>query len=99
MVRVEIDERKVDLREASESWIRQQILARREDGQPVCVRVCIETGGVNITLSTGSCPERPGARREATLQERRFFELWNCAGLGEREFNVEELLSFLRPLL
>ena len=48
--------------EVSESWITQQIVRRRDDGERPCVRVGITTPAVNMGLVTPGCAVGGGSR-------------------------------------
>ena len=85
-----------DLCGFSESWLAQHVDRRRKEGQPVCVTVRIQTSGVSVTLATGDCPRGGGGGRPPNDREREIFEQWNAKGLNSTDFNLGNLMSFLK---
>lgn len=96
MSTIQIGSETQDLCGFSESWVTRQITRRRKEGQPVCVTVHIQTSGVVVTLGTGDCPRGGGASRPPTDKEREIYEEWNAKGLNSADFNLGNLMSFLR---
>jgi len=98
MIRVRIgdSERKFD--EASPQWINEQINRRRADGHPVCVRVLINIGTVNLALATGDCPGGGGGDRPPNDQEKALLETWERLHLHTSDFTGGNLVAFLRQL-
>ena len=86
------------LEEADESWINQQINRRRDEGQPVCVRVTITTTSLNLTLTTPGCAGTGGGGRAPNQREQQVFELWQKRGLNTADFSGGNLVAFLKQL-
>ena len=86
-----------DRSEIDEAWINQQINRRQADGRTICVKVHIETHGVNVSLGTPKCPMGP-VRREANPQEREIIDLWDKCGLSREDFTGGNLVAFLKQL-
>lgn len=95
MIRVQIgsDERVDDA--ATEEWINQQLGRRRDAGEPVCVRVLINTSSLNIALATVGCAGGGGGRPPHP-EEREIIELWRKRGLSEPEFHGGNLVAFVK---
>lgn len=83
--------------DASESWINEQINRRRADGQNVCVEVSINTGGLNLRLTTAACGGGGGGR-PPNGNERAVIDLWNRRGLNTNDFTGGSLVAFLKQL-
>lgn len=97
MITVEIGESKRDLEDASPDWINQQINRRRRDSSPVCVRVCVKCGDIDLVTSTPACP-RGGGGRKATERELKVFELWEKRGLHRENLSGGNLVAFLQQI-
>lgn len=78
-----------------ERWIAQQIRKRREDSQPICIKMTINIGDVNIVLATPAC-SGGAVGRQPNNKERRLFDLWKERGLKGEKINAGMLISFLR---
>lgn len=98
MIRVQIGENERKLDEASPQWINEQINRRRADGNPVCVRVLIDTGAVNLALATGDCPGGGGGGRPPNDQEKEILQTWEKLHLNSSDFTGGNLIAFLRQL-
>ena len=96
MVTVRIGSSERELRYADETWIKQQINGLLSDGKPVCIRIFIKYGSVNVSLSTKDCQDCKGASRPPNVQEKRIFELWSNLGLDKSTFRTSDLIAFLR---
>ena len=97
MITVKIGTEARDYESADAQWIVQQIRGLERDGLPVCVRVKIEEGSINMTLSTRACGGGGGAW-QPNAQEQRVIDLWIKHHLDKPEINVGALVSFLREL-
>ena len=97
MIKVRIGETERDLEESDERWINQQINRRRDDGHDVCVRVVIEKGDINMTLSTPNCSHGSGYFHPND-KERLVIDLWEKRGLNKKNFSGGNLISFLKQL-
>ena len=96
MVKIKIGSEERNREDADPSWINQQINRRRKDG-PVCVRVTINDGAINMVLLSGDCP-RSGGGRQASPQEREIFDLWDKHRLNEADFPSGQLVAFIKQL-
>ena len=84
------------LNEIDENWINQQINGLRKDGYPACVRISINEGPVNLTLTTADCPPSGGGGRQPTSIEAKVFDLWNELGLNGDDFQGGKFVAFLK---
>lgn len=98
MVRVQIGENERKLDEASPQWINEQINRRRADGNPICVRVLIDTPSVNLALATADCPGGGGGSRPPNGQEKEVLDVWEKLHLNSSDFTGGNLIAFLRQL-
>ena len=98
MVSIRIGNEQRNLDEIDESWINQQINRRRAAGQTVCVQVTVNSGNLNLTLSTPTCAGIGGGGRAPNLDEREVFDLWAKLGLNDARFTGGELVAFLKQL-
>jgi hypothetical protein len=81
-----------------ENWINQQINGLRGDKHPVCVRVSINEGPLNMTLITANCPSGGGGGRLPNSEEEKAFELWEKLGLKRDGFNPHNLVAFFKQV-
>lgn len=81
-----------------ESWVNQQINGLRGDKHPVCVRVSIHEGPLNITLATANCQSAGGGGRLPNSEEEQAFELWKKLGLKRDGFDVHNLVAFFKQV-
>ena len=98
MIKIRIGNDEIELANADENWINQQINQRRADGQTVCVRVIINEGDLNIVLSTPTCGASGGGSRPPRPREKEVFNLWNQRGLNDTNFTGGKLVAFLKQL-
>lgn len=95
-IKIGTDERSLET--ADESWINHQINRRRQDGDSPCVRVHIEENGLNVILSTASCPVGNGGGRPPNAKEKEVFDLWDRLHLNSSEFTGGNLVAFVKQL-
>lgn len=95
---VTIGEQQRSLQEVTAEWINQQIQRRRADGRPVCARVSIQQGGLNMALSTPNCGNAGGGGRLPNSNEKEVFRLWADRGLDDPHFSGGNLVAFLAQL-
>ena len=81
-----------------ESWINRQISGLRGDHHPVCVRVTVKEGPLNMTLATADCAASGGGSRLPNAQEAQAFELWEKLGLNKPGFSGGNLVAFFKQL-
>lgn len=98
MIKIRIENEERLLAEADEQWINQQINQRRAAGQPVCVRVIIKEGDVDMVLSTPTCGASGPGGRAARPRESSVFDLWDRRGLNETAFTGGNLVAFLKQI-
>ena len=80
-----------------ESWINRQVGGRRADGEQVCVRIRIMTGGMDLTLASAGCGGGGGGRN-LSAEERRLVDLWVDRGLSRADFTGGSVVAFLHQL-
>jgi hypothetical protein len=90
------DFRSVD--EVEESWLNRQISGLRDDHHPVCVRVTVNEGPLNMSLTTADCSASDGGSRPPNATEAQAFELWRKLGLDKSEFSGGNLVAFFKQL-
>lgn len=98
MIKVYIDGNDRVLDQVTQSWLRESIERRRTAGENVCVRVSIQSGGLNLTLGTPACASAGGGGRPPTPQEQKIFDLWAKRGLNSDDFIVGQLSAFLSEI-
>lgn len=98
MVTIRIGGTQRTLDEHYESWINQQIVARRQAGEPVCVVVSIEEDGLRMHLSTPGCGNGSVGGRPPNRQESAVLSLWQRHGLNADTFSGGDLIAFLKQL-
>lgn len=98
MIKVRIGESERELSNATPQWINEQIDRRRKDGVSVCVRVLINTGSMNLALSTPSCGGGGGGGRPPNPEERQFLSLWEKLHLNTPDFSGGNLVAFLKQI-
>jgi hypothetical protein len=95
MVRVTVTGIERDIGEVSVPWLREHIEGARAKGIPVCVRVTIKSGDIDMVLSTPGCPAELGGGRPARPKEQELFDLWAKHRLNTDSFPVGQLNAFL----
>lgn len=99
MIKVYIDGSDRTLDQVTQSWLRDEIESRRKAGENVCVRVSIQSGSLNLTLSTPPCAAGGGGSgRAPTPQEQQIFDLWAKRGMNRNDFIVGQLSAFLSEI-
>lgn len=82
-----------------ENWINQEINGLKRDGKPVCVRVTLHEGDVNIILTTANCVGNgPGGVRTLTKSEEDAFDLWEKLGLKNGEVSGGKVVAFFKQV-
>jgi hypothetical protein len=82
-----------------ESWINRQISGLRGDHHPVCVRVTVNEGPLNLMLTTPDCAgSGGGGGRPPNAKEAETFALWERVGLNKSEFSGGNLVAFFKQL-
>ena len=98
MIRVSVNGAERDNREVTVPWLREHIEPMRNQGLPVCVKVTIESGEIDMILSTPSCASLGSGNRPPRPKEKEIFELWDKRGLNSDNFNVGQLNAFLNQI-
>lgn len=81
MISIRIGDQEREFESADENWVTQQINRRRADGLPVCVKVTVRIGDLNLVLTTPNCSSAGSGGRAPTAHEQEIFDLWNQLGL------------------
>lgn len=97
MIEVQIGSEKRGIKDASPSWIREQLDRRRREGDRVCVQVFIDKPSLHMRLTTPDCPSTGGGR-PPTAQEQKIFDLWKKRRLDNPDFTSGNLIAFLRQI-
>lgn len=84
--------------DVEESWINRQVSGLRGDDHPVCVRVTVNEGLLNLTLATADCAGVGGGGRPPNAEEAEAFALWERLGLNKSEFSGGNLVAFFKQL-
>jgi hypothetical protein len=98
MIRVSVGETDRDIRDVNVPWLRERIEDMRRKGVPVCVRVTIKSGDLDMILSTLGCPASSGGNRPPRPKEKEVFDLWEKRGLNLDDFNIGQLNAFLSEI-
>lgn len=97
MIRVQIGTFDYDLKDISEDELIKQIKGRRDDGVPLCIKVTIKSGNLNLVLTTPDCQGGNGGR-PPTVQEKDLFDLWGKMKLDTNDFAPGNLMGFLKQV-
>jgi hypothetical protein len=97
MVTIRIGNDSRRLEDADESWITQQIVNRQREGLPVCVEVMINTGTLNVRLSTPACGGGSGGRAPRP-DEAAIIDLWSKHKLNLTDFSGGSVIAFIKQL-
>lgn len=98
MIRVIIGDSERELTNVSERWINEQIIRRKRDSLPICTRVILNKDQLNMSLSTGSCPQSATRGRAPNRYEKEVLDLWEKKGLNDTDVTGGKLISFLKQL-
>lgn len=98
MTTVSIGGDKRSLADAPIPWIRDAVRALESRGLEVCAEVSIQSGAINITLSTPACAHAGSPGFQPNNEEQRIVDLWRKRGLSEVGWNVGELIAFLNEI-
>ena len=99
MIKVQIGTSGERTLEASPQWINEQINRRRDNDQPICVRVHIDVPPVNIVLATSGCAGGGGGGRTPNQREQHIFDLLSRHRLNQTDFAGGNLIAFLRQIV
>jgi hypothetical protein len=84
-----------DLQNASAGWIREHVEAVRSRGIPVCVKVRLQSGPIDVALATPVCSGSGGGWRTPNREEHEIIELWEKRGLNRNDFDLGQLIAFV----
>lgn len=87
-----------DLVDADPQWINHAIVARRRDGQDICVIFDLDGDLLKLILRA---PRRAGGRgvdRSLSHREREVLELWAKLGLNDPDFAPGNVVAFVQQV-
>lgn len=99
MVYVSIGNENRDLRDVASAWLRSATQRLRHSGSPLCVKISITSGAIDMILATCDCPTgdaeevRPFRGEEITI-----FRDWQAKRLDTTDFSEGDLEDFLKRL-
>lgn len=91
---VSVNEETREIESWSEGDLIQAIHRRQRANEPLCIRVHIEQGCANVSLSTPMCQRGVGGRAPNEC-ESRLLTLWDSLGLNTRNFKGNDVVRFL----
>jgi len=97
MIRITIGNDDRDVRDVTFPWLRSAVEQLRQSGSPVCVKVSIAVGEIDMILATRDCPAGEGGR-PFRGDERKIFELWKARKLDTDQFTARDLEEFLTAI-
>jgi hypothetical protein len=85
---------------APKSWIKQQILDRKKNGDNICVRFSIDIEGLKLDLITGQCGSSGGngGLNRFNSDQLRLIELWRRHITNNNEVDPGEIIAFQNQL-
>jgi hypothetical protein len=98
MTTVSIGDFEADLAHATAGWIRDHVRALRSRGMPVCVQVAIQSGPIDIVLSTPACGSSRPSSWEPNTEEQKIVDLWRKRGLSANDFEIGQLIAFTNEI-
>ncbi|MEY2508576.1 MAG: hypothetical protein QOH01_2905 [Verrucomicrobiota bacterium] len=99
MVHVSIAGEDRDLRDASSAWLRAAVEKRRHSDSPICIKVSILSGVIDMLLATKDCPAiKSDDFRPFRGEEIRIFHDWQTNRLDTDNFSISDLEAFLISL-
>ena len=102
MVNVQVGGLEKDWHDVDQHWLCNLIRGLREAGQSDCVRVRIQDGEVDLSLTTPGCDTGRVGGRALRGREPKIVELWRKLHLDQAGFscgNVNAFMAQLRRLL
>lgn len=84
------------INEIDENWISRQIVGLKDNQLPLCIRVSIHEGSVNLLLATQDCADSGGGSRLPNREESKVFELWREMKLDGEDFNPGKFIAFFK---
>lgn len=95
MIKIVINEQSREWDNSLAGWVNGTIKELERDGTPICVKVSIEYGDINLGLSAGSCPGGTSGGRPLNSHELELVKFWNEVGVDESPLNGGKIVSFL----
>jgi hypothetical protein len=83
------------LRDANAAWIDRQFAESARSGRVPCVRVAIDTSGLNMVLQTPTCGSGGVGGRPPNVDERKVLDLWSIEGLNSPSFTPRAVADFV----
>jgi hypothetical protein len=87
-----------DISPLDTGWLRDRIRELRSRKMAVCVKIRINSPPVDILLKTPGCPSAPSQTRRSRPEEDRLFDLWERKGMNREDFEIDQLISFVREI-
>lgn len=88
MIKVIINEQDRIWDSSQAGWLNGTIKELQKAGEPVCVRVLIEYGDINLCLSAGTCNNSGGGGRPLNTHENKIVEHWNRLDVEAPPLNI-----------
>lgn len=98
MIKVQIGSETREMDTIDERWLTQQIVRRRQDGLPVCVKVSISNRDADVTFVSAECPATGGGGKALNARENELLDVWCESGMSESRVVPGALLSFLKKI-
>lgn len=98
MIRVIIGDSEREFSNVSERWINEQINRRKKARLTICTRVILHEDQLNLSLTTGGCPQTATRGRAPSKYEKEIFDLWEKKGLNGTDYTGGNLISFLKQI-
>ncbi|WP_417659149.1 hypothetical protein [Pseudidiomarina sp.] len=99
MIKVIINEQDRIWDSSQAGWLNGTINELQKAGKPVCVRVLIEYGDINLCLSAGTCNKSGGGGgRPLNTHEDDIVDYWNKLDVDATPLNSGKLVAFLNSI-
>ena len=98
MIRISIGDSEREIGDANPSWIREHVELLRNQNLPVCVRITIKSGDVDMALATPGCASGACGSRPPRPKEEEIFELWEKRSLNQDDFVLGQLIAFVNQI-
>lgn len=93
MILININDEEHAWGKTSGSWIQGKIRELTQSGIPVCVKVHIKCGDIDVGLSAGECPRGGSGGRKPTAQEQDIMDAWDKASASLNGGNIHSFLQ------
>ncbi|ATZ73387.1 hypothetical protein CWC33_06585 [Idiomarina sp. X4] len=98
MIKVIINEQDRIWDSSQVGWLKGTINELQNSGEPVCVRVLIKYGDINLCLSAGICNNSGGGGRPLNTHENEIVEYWNRLDVEAPSLNSGKLVALLNSI-